>query len=473
MNRTLTIGTLSSLIALTLSGCAFQGQVERFGVEYNSALATMTNEQTLLNILRAKEGLPAHFTSVNRFNGTLGMRANGSLNGVLRGDGLTSTVNSGDSLNTTTATAGVTTVAGATNSLSDVIAEGVDQFTPQVTGEFNSGTTFEVSVFDSQKFYNGYLSAVPFPVIESFINQGFDPQLIFMLFVSRIDVRYDEDAPEIKKRKGDIAFSIENNPGNFNKMLPFVECFQMSGADFTPNASRIAAMSRFTVDQNNKSVQLDLEKFGIIDGEKFALSSKQGLSATQSDDDKVFLTNVPKKSRIVRFILDNNTNKKCDDNKRFSNTGEIFNSENPPKDKFIQLNKVKTPSDTDLSASKFDLPIPITNDHNNIVGTRNISISLELLFRSPEGLMRYIGAYLRQPDKENGLLSNNPLFRTTPGRVKNALVSARFNGESYSLINPKYSVRYTEVLNIIQQVVNLQKESTDRPVSIPVRAIPQ
>lgn len=489
MRTTTAPGALVSLIALAVGGCAFPQQVERFGVEYNTALATMSNEQTLLNILRAKEGLPAHFTSVNRFNGTLGMKAAGSLNSVLRGDGLTSTVNSGQTLSTTTAqpsvttvvnamgtatttaTPGISSVAGTTGGLSDVIAEGVDQYTPQVSGEFNSGTAFEVAVFDSQKFYNGYLAAVPFTVVENYISQGFDPKLIFMLFVSRIDFKYDQDMPEAGVKKGNLAFSIENTPENFSAVRPFADCFRLTGEDFTPAPTRIAAMSRFTGGQQKKPVKLDLEKFAMIDGEKFALSSKDGLAAAASGDSTVFLTNVAKKTRIARLIST------CPENPVFTSTGEVFDKDNPPKDNVFQLTSPRESPKTDQLSLVFSAQVPVPkrqSDGSTRFHLVKADLALQTSFRSPEGLLRYLGAYLRKNDKAPiQALDGKPVFSLTSGRAKGALVATRFNGQAYSLVNPPGSVRYSEVLNIVQQVVNLQKESTERPITIPVRTIPQ
>jgi hypothetical protein len=70
---------------LALGACAYPAQVQRFGVEYNTALAEMNNEQTLLNILRAKDGMPTHFTSVSQFRGNINLTTAASLNGSLRG----------------------------------------------------------------------------------------------------------------------------------------------------------------------------------------------------------------------------------------------------------------------------------------------------------------------------------------------------------------------------------------------------
>lgn len=84
---------LAILAACPLVGaCAFPTTVQRSGVEYNSALAEMNNEQTLLNILRAKDGMSTHFKSVSQFRGNINLTVGGRFNAQVRGAGLTNTV---------------------------------------------------------------------------------------------------------------------------------------------------------------------------------------------------------------------------------------------------------------------------------------------------------------------------------------------------------------------------------------------
>src|SRR3569623_283956 len=85
------------MIATLLGGCAFPNQVHRFGVEYNTALANMNNEQTLVNILRARDGMPSQTSSVSQFRGSINLTAGASLNAQLKGSGLTDVTGSGTS----------------------------------------------------------------------------------------------------------------------------------------------------------------------------------------------------------------------------------------------------------------------------------------------------------------------------------------------------------------------------------------
>lgn len=65
------VGVAIVALAGGMSGCAMPREVQRIGVEYNAAVAGMANELTLLNIVRAKEDMPLHYTTVNRLTGSV------------------------------------------------------------------------------------------------------------------------------------------------------------------------------------------------------------------------------------------------------------------------------------------------------------------------------------------------------------------------------------------------------------------
>src|SRR4051812_36115859 len=77
-------GAIVCASSLLFGGCAMQAAVERQTVEYNTAAAQMTNELTLLNIIRAKEDLPIYYTSISRLTGSLQVTASGGFNAQVR-----------------------------------------------------------------------------------------------------------------------------------------------------------------------------------------------------------------------------------------------------------------------------------------------------------------------------------------------------------------------------------------------------
>src|SRR6185436_16041622 len=124
------------------------------------------NETPLLNILRAREDLPLHYTQVNRLSGTFTVKASASINDAIR-EATTTDTNQ---------TAPMATAATVTQQ----IVEGVDVITPTVGGEISVNPSIDVIVLDSQKFYQGITAAIPFSTVQNYLSQGFEEQLLAM-----------------------------------------------------------------------------------------------------------------------------------------------------------------------------------------------------------------------------------------------------------------------------------------------------
>lgn len=462
-------------LCAALGACAFPKHVERFGVEYNSALAGMSNEQTLLNILRARDGMPTHFTSVSQFRGNINLTGVASLNGQLRGEGLTQAIVSGFT-NTSATTASTTTVVSApggspsttvlgstvttpvtSGSTTSTIAEGVDLFTPNVSGQIVSGTNFDVAVFDTQKFFQGITAAVPFSTIETLLHQGIDNRVLALLTIARVDFRVSEP----NNRLGETILSVVNDPGNpaaAARFSAFAQCYELGSGLVAGETANLVAMSRVTKGGDGKAVPLPLDKVMLIDGEKFALSG-DGIGSDPAGDDKIFLTR--REKRVARLSR--------------RSPGECQTA----KDKLVDLQldggrKITVPVPTDPN----DAPNPLYLGNNKVAvhadgGLRQIPVIMEVTFRSPEGMFRYLGAYLQYDKGTNITVDGEPLFSVADGRNRDALAQAHYRGRNYSLVNdPGTGIRNAQIFTLLQQLINLHKEATDRPTVIPVRAIP-
>jgi hypothetical protein len=51
-------------------------------------------------------------------------------------------------------------------------------------------------------------------------------------------------------------------------------------------------------------------------------------------------------------------------------------------------------------------------------------------------------------------------------------VSARVNGDDYSILDDKDKSENMQVLGLVEEIVNLQKSSNDRPATVPVHVLP-
>lgn len=467
-----------------LGGCAFPHQVQRFGVEYNAALAEMQNEQTLLNLLRARDGMPTHFTSVSQFRGSVALTAGASLNAQLRGSGLTRTVGSGSSLtqattaSTTTALASPTappstsvlgstvTTPGSTSTLSEVIAEGVDLYTPQISGQIVSGTNFDVAVFDTQKFYQGILGPIPFPTVEAFLNQGIDDRLLMHLLVARVDFRLAEDVAGYAPKRGANILSLRNSAfgtAEWNRFDQFVSCNELGSGMILRKTVDIAAMSRFTRGADGKPVPLALDKIAVIDGERYELSSEAGLSDVADQDGSVVLRRVTAERRVARLAP---REPLC------TPAGTVQQS--------IAIDGV--PRLVNVPAQPQGQPIYLGDGRVAVFANGAIvtpKVDMEISFRSTEGVFRYLGNYLAQPAAPAFSSLPGPLISICEGSERacgggaGVLARASYGGSNFRLINSTASgARSAQVFTLLHQLVNLHKEAADKPVTIPVRAIP-
>lgn len=462
-----------------LSACAFPTQVERFGVEYNSALAGMNNEQTLLNILRAKDGMPTHFTSVSQFRGNINLTGNASLNGQLRGEGLTQTVVEGfsDTVATTATTTTNLAMPGAqpstsvvgstvttpvsTGSQTSAIAEGVDLFTPQISGQIVSGTAFDVAVFDTQKFFQGITGAIPFSTVETLLHRGIDNRVVSLLTIARVDFIVKDSRGGYSK--GETILEVVNDPANpahREEFIAFTKCYALGSGLIPGEAANLVAMSRVTRGADGKQVPVPLDKVMLIDGEKFALSG-EGIGSDPDTDDTVFLTRLKGDKRVAR--LSRRSAAAC------ATPGDTITKYRLSSGKEIEI---AVPVNPNTLVNPLYLGEGVVLAYNN-GQLHEIPVIMEISFRSPDGIFRYLGASLGTSGTSSITIDGTPLFSIAEGSRRDALTQATYRGRKYSLLNDAATgTRNAQIFTLLQQLINLHKEASDRPTVIPVRAIP-
>jgi hypothetical protein len=160
----------AALAAVALSACAIVDQFSPRAVEFNLQAERAQQSNLLLNIIRASLRRPMQFTGLSSITGTAS--ASGSLTGgythaqnwpLIRDFGLIPPASS-------SAIAGaITRSSGATASMS-------------------GGPTFTVPVLDTQEFYQGILGPLSPQVVDYYVKQGYHPQILFSLFVGRVEV---------------------------------------------------------------------------------------------------------------------------------------------------------------------------------------------------------------------------------------------------------------------------------------------
>jgi hypothetical protein len=146
--RTLVFG----IACLTLlSACAHLEKFSNEATEFNIQVADAQNKTLLLNIVRAANRFPMHFTELSTLSGTGTATLGGSLTipvGVLNGG---------------SGTGNVIPMASVTE-------------TP----------TFNVAVLETQEFYNGMLKAISTEELSTYLQEGLEPELVLSLGIGTL-----------------------------------------------------------------------------------------------------------------------------------------------------------------------------------------------------------------------------------------------------------------------------------------------
>ncbi len=69
----------AALLCAVLAACSFDGRIADHAVKYNKTVEEANNSLLLLNILRARDRRPMHFTAISQLRGSLSQSSTGSL----------------------------------------------------------------------------------------------------------------------------------------------------------------------------------------------------------------------------------------------------------------------------------------------------------------------------------------------------------------------------------------------------------
>jgi hypothetical protein len=121
--------------AALLGGCAFRPQLHAVAIDHNRLVADSANELTLLNILRARDRQPMHFTSTNVLRGNAQVSLSGSVGAFIDEDGL-------------------------------------QTISPSLGVEALSNPSFDIVIYDKQDFQNGIMRPVEPRLYQYFLWNG-------------------------------------------------------------------------------------------------------------------------------------------------------------------------------------------------------------------------------------------------------------------------------------------------------------
>jgi hypothetical protein len=135
-----------ALPAALLAGCSLSGDIARHSVEYNTTVERATDGVLLLNVLRARDRVPLHFSAIGAIHGSLSLSV------------------------------------GIGYDLSDAANNGAH---PAVLG--STSPSFDIGPLDRQEFARGLMRPIEPGVFRMLSDSGLHDQLLLHLLVSRIE----------------------------------------------------------------------------------------------------------------------------------------------------------------------------------------------------------------------------------------------------------------------------------------------
>jgi len=495
-------------LCLLLSSCAMQGTVERLTVEYNTAAAQMANELTLLNIIRAEEDLPIYYTSISRLTGSVQLTASGGFNAQLKQaspvqatsatdamaktTGTTTTTATGTttSMMTTTpqglagaqpmsgptvaagsGTSSITTVAPTSsmvNTVTDLtsraVTSGGNVYMPSVGGQIVTGPSFDINILDTQVFYNGVLTEIPFSTVDNYLDQEYyDNQLLIRLLVDRLEFRlknpvehYQHPAGTLAKVMHNVASGIDENGNDMaEEFANEVACFKLTGLSEKKPDKTLAPLSRVTEYTDGKQRAIRIQDLAAFDGTK--LDIDRPIPEDPASDHKVLIVRPSTEKRVAHIDLLKN----CKNPVRIADPPETLPSTHDAV-------PAEPPADS-LYAGAGHIWLPSEDSDGAVL----VPVDIRIIFRSPDGVLKFLGRYLYSVEHDpthTFRLGQQPLFSVN-GKGP-ALVRTEVLGKHYFIADDENRRRNMIVLGLAEQLINLQKSATDRPVTVPVQVVP-
>lgn len=528
----------AALSATLMAGCStLQPPIRQIAVDSNRVFAESADQQTFLNILRAKDKLPTHYSSFAFFRGNLEVRGSAMLGSSLveRGTQVLTNDLTGTIINSGTQT---------------TLSNGVDTFTPSLGISTASNPNFEVRVYDSKEFQSGILTPLKPGLIDFYLGQGWPDEFLSALVISsvNVDVKILKHSVTVKDivtsfPEKTARYGLLNDPSvgadfNFGKFIEFFQMrHQLTKGKTTPmfDLSNVKDLNLGDIDKLNGTdftVAIDpKDKAGNLYANcvkgmpclmKVGKNSRgitfriRSLSESETIDTWVPFPGDALKGKIKNMyggaIVDSAPGPglviRCAEfsitedaqtganilkaDQRFRERRERTDAKNgstgAAKDN-SDGKKEKEPETQeqicDVGVASFDTSGQFAQDNVTKIGELNF----EVLFRSPESIIYFLGKYLRESDR-----GADAVYRIGPKECAYRIITAqkafseddllrvRHRGDNYAMSKPGYRTesgacnknyhRGPQAMTLAQQLINLHKSSDSLPATSAIQIVP-
>lgn len=465
--------TAITLSLLALNGCASKPTVQRVGVGYNNAVANVTDQLALLNIVRAQNGYPLHFTTFSRLSSSATFKSTAGLNAQIKEAAPTDT----NSTVTTSGPAG-TTIAGT---LSRAVVSGGNQYTPSIGGEVSETPSFDLSISDSKEFYQGITASIDPTILDNLIQQGYDQRSLLALTIWNINFKLKEETKGLEETQvGDSLLYLSNSEGDWaptpigrttpdkDQFKTLFSCYRLQKVDQTPPPKVLAPLSRVAGSNPNATKRLTLNDLMLFDGTKLDIGQTDGkdgsINANPVGDKQLNVVRPATKKSVWKLVFDERELRgdcNLERGKELLPDGStqfIYRPSSVPPDRvFVGNGRLFTAADKSPQGTATTLFAPVT---------------IEMTFRSPRAVIEFLGKCLNASQNETlktCKVGDVLLFELRQGKAKPTDLSVEFNGKTYFVATETEDGRASlQTLALIETLINLNRSSTDKPATIPV-----
>lgn len=435
------------LLASLLGGCAFHPQLRQVALDHNAMLAEAEDQLTLLNIVRASERFPMHFTAITSLRG---------------GASLTTSAEIGSSF----PEAGGDTSFDAAGKLSSSKATiGAHSFSPKLSGSLTTNPTFDMVVLSNEKFQRGIQQPVTTEFIEYLLQQGWRDDLVMALMVEKIEGIASHDQGPYKK--GDLILELSNAnaiPGNPN----------------TEDEANSRKWRCFLIHNRMQPRKTPRKTVDLID--VATVIGQSSIADILTLDGKTFDIAPPAEGTSLRAIQRISPSKTAIGfvERRSANQHAECSSDSPTAVKLVAQGNVEqvrvAPTVTRGSRRRPASAQPQPPQRNldvqagiATVDGKSYEVDLVPILRSTQGVLYFLGEYSRS-NQENRypLASGYKVFSLAQGSGE-AAISVQFRGKRYFIREGDGAS--LQVLDAVQQLLNLQKSADELPKTQTVNVV--
>lgn len=482
--------------ALLCSGCAFRRQVTGMAMEHNEFVAQATNRQTVLNILRAREREPMHFTSFASVSGRVQGTGQLGLNTVLNGDS-SSVTRTDTTVTKTGADGGLST--DVTDTLTNTGNFGAANWTPSAQVQVVTGTDFSIGVNATQEFYRGVIAPLSPGIIIHYLRQGFPRDLLSHLLIRRMEFYARIKAPDGTQEMV-LLRAFNNTPDQDPASREFADAVRCRQLDY--RVTQVAASSLQVPVTNLAGIAPDiLARLRAVEGPG---ETTIYLLDTPARNEFSLRLSTPDQVQCRPSIdeLREQVREWAAERRLLPREGAADGSATalPPSDRWTLGEGLTLTSST--SAAQEEPGVSLTQgiagagitftsetvrfDDLLPAGYEGVLV-VDVTIRSVEGVLYYLGEYTRNESTSPLLWDRRPggcgycipIIRVRPANqlgTGNRFVNVSYRGRSYAVpmagaeLN-RESGRSSQVIGLVQQLLNLHRSANELPSTQLVRIV--